>query len=128
MDCAEDFLGRVHVVAHEEFDALRIDVVGAGLVVILRDVRQLLRKALSVQVLFAVLSLVLEHVVGNEDILEACLFAVACSLVHLLVAAVQAQVVVLLGHLFCRSVDRLELRLVEGFVYHCEFSLQKSYY
>ena len=119
MDCVENFLGRVDVVAHEELDALRIDVVRAQLVVILSDVRQLVRKALSVQVLFAVLSLVLEHVVGNEDILEACLFAVASRVVHLQIAVIQAQVVVLLRHLFRRSVDCLELCLVEGLVYHC---------
>ena len=119
MDCVENFLGRVHVVAHEELDALRIDVVRAQLVVILSDVRQLVRKALSVQVFFAVLSLVLEHVVGYEDILEACLLAVASGIVHLQIAVIQAEVIVLLGHLFRRSIDCLELSLVEGLVYHC---------
>ena len=119
MDCVENFLGRVHVVAHEELNALRIDVVCAQLVVILGDVWQLVCKALSVQVFFAVLSLVLEHVVGYEDILEACLFAVASGIVHLQIAVIQAEIVVLLGHLFRRSVDCLELCLVEGLVYHC---------
>ena len=108
MDCAEDFLGRVHVVAHEEFDALRIDSIRARHVVILSDVRQLLREALSVQVFFAVMSLVLDHVIRHEDVLKAGLLAMRRELSCLLVAAVQAQVVVLLGHLLCRRVDRLE--------------------
>ena len=108
MDGAEDLFGGVHVGAHEEFDALRVDIVSARHVVILRDVRQLICEALSVQVLFAVVSLVLDHVVGHEDVLEAGLLAVIRELCGLLIAAVQAQVVVLLRHLLCRRVDRLE--------------------
>ena len=105
VDIIEESLSSVGIVGHEQFDALRVDIVRARNVVILRDVWQLVRQALPVQVLFAVVSLVLDHVIGHEDVLEASLLAVCGELRGLFVAAVQAQVVVLLRHLLRSQVD-----------------------
>ena len=77
MDLAQDMLGRVCEMGHQKFNSLRVNIVSARNVVRLRDVGHLIGQALLVEVFLGVVSLVLDHVVGYHDRVEASLLDLA---------------------------------------------------
>ena len=58
---------------HQKFNSLRVNIVSARNVVRLRDVGHLIGQALLVEVLLRVVSLMLDHMVGYHDRVEASL-------------------------------------------------------
>ena len=113
MDSFEDPLRLVSEVIHENLDALRVDIVGAGDVVLLPQVRHPIRQALPVQVLFRVVRLVLDQVKRGEDGVKAALLQAARVVSHLEIRLVQTNVVMRVGHGLRRLVELLQSCLVE---------------
>ena len=122
VDHTQDALRRIGKVSHQHLNALSVDVIGAGHIVALLDVRHLVCEALSVQVLLRVVSLVLNHVVGNHYLFEAGLLAMGRGIINLFVASVQAEIVLCLDHLFGGQVDLLQYAFVKRFL-HCPLNL-----
>ena len=94
---------------HQQFYALRINIVRALNVVILRNVGHLVGETLSVKVFFRVMSLVLNHMVGDHDVLEAGLLAVCAIVTSLFVALVKTKLILGVDHGFGALIDLLQL-------------------
>ena len=113
----KDFLCLISVVTHEHFDALRVDVVSALKVVSLFDIRELISKALSVQVVFRIVSLMLNHMVRDQDGLEAMLLARLREVIFRHIAPVDAEIVVSIGHCFSSNIDLLQLGSIKSLLH-----------
>ena len=113
MDLLKDALRRVGEVVHQQLDALSIDIVCAGDIVLLFDVWHAIRQALSVQVFLGIVRLMLDQVVWCKDIVETSLFDVGSLLVDLLVGLIQADLVVCICHSFRSIVKLLQFCLIK---------------
>ena len=117
VDLLENAFSTVSEVGHKHLNTLRVDVVRACGVVCVLDVGHLVSQALSVKSIFSIVSLMLDHVEGDHDLLEARLLALGVRPSVLLVAHVEALLVLGLGHSFRCVLDCLELALVKCFLH-----------
>lgn len=120
MDGAKQGLSGVGKVGAEQLDALDVDVVRASDKVGLHNVGQLVGQALSVEVLLSVVRLVKHDLVGHHNVLEAGLLAGRHRDVRLLVALLEAVVVVRVHHALKGLVHRSESLSIEN-LFHIIF-------
>ena len=119
VDALEDGLGRVREVGHQEFDALRVNVLCASHVVLVGHVGELLGQAVPVEGLFGVGGLVLHNLVRHLDAPEAVLLARLHHLAELLIALGEAQVVLHIHHALGGILEVAE----GGLLVKCRFHL-----
>lgn len=116
MKFREDLLRCLKHEIGEDLHTILIDLVRALNEVVLRDIGELACEALAIQILFLIAWGMRDIAIGNDNWLEAVVFAVRDVLASFLSAPEEAQVVLLIDKFAKIFVKSSELWSVEGFL------------
>lgn len=108
MHLAEEFLASVSEVGAKQFNTLRVDILGAGSVVLRLNVGHLVSETLAVEVLLRVHRLVKHNLPGHDDAVVALLFAGGECIAIILVADCETVLVVGVDHFLGVGLDVIE--------------------